>query len=676
MKATNEESKKTEEEISNQTKDLSPILYRRPNSSIVDCSASTSYSNRNKKATSWFNFLPPYKTRSEEFKKHFGHIVPSNERFIVDYSCAYQREILAQGRMYISLNYICFYANIFSWETNLTIKCKDIKQINKTNTALIIPNAIEIVTNNGDKYFFGSYVSREKAYLMLYKLWQNALLDVRLDAKDIIETNKLAIGQDLIWDWIHEAYGDHLGFTEEEVKFEKSIEKAKTELINDTDSSSDSDPYLDSDTFNEMNSNQLLIDSKLTSTENGEHPTSFSCRCKEHEGVQIFNETFPLTVDQMFTLAFDDSPFFRMLQKKRKSVVLSCEQWKDATTDLNANTTVDELKDDETRRTLKKQRELKFKLQIDNALAKSVNVCENQFLDEKSLPGYYYMIYSKCQNSGVPFADAFQVHTQFCFARGSTVKECTLIVHSRVQFVKSGFALNLMKSTIENSSIKGVSDYCKFLSQHLNNWCKEKSLERRQNLSFKQFKQLEYGSSNDLEDDDEMDELDDDDEDFVLSNDNMIDDMPLVKTNSINRKVFDSKRKRFKSPSMSTINSNRLFINKQNTPSFWKFKNNELILFIIFIMLLLILILILFLFKRLWQLEIIIRKYEEDLINFERLIKFTSNLSEDETFKQLFNQSNATVLNLWRDLINQTEGTIRSIKSIYLEKASLGKPFD
>ena len=224
-----------------------------------------------------------------------------------------------------------------------------------------------------------------------------------------------------------------------------------------------------------------------------------------------------------------------------------------------------------------------------------------------------------------------------------------------------------------------MKDYCEFLSQHLHNWCKEKSLERRQNLNFKQFKQLQYDSSNednrDDDDDDENYELDD--EDFVLSNDNLIDDSPLLKTNSINRKVFDGKRsKRFKSSSMSTINSARLFGKQQAIQSpFWKFKNNELILFTIFIILLLILILILFLFKRLWQLEIIIRKYEDDLFSFERLINFTSSLSKEENLKQFFNQSNSTVLNLtetWRDLINQTESTIKSIKSIYLDK--LDKP--
>lgn len=41
---------------------------------------------------SWLNLLnPSYKTRVEEFRKLFADSVPSNERLVVDYSCALQK---------------------------------------------------------------------------------------------------------------------------------------------------------------------------------------------------------------------------------------------------------------------------------------------------------------------------------------------------------------------------------------------------------------------------------------------------------------------------------------------------------------------------------------------------------------------------------------------------------
>ena len=64
--------------------------------------------NEVKKKSSWYNVLyPTYKSRSEDFKRIFKD-VPDDERLVVDYSCALQREILVHGRLYVSQNYVCF----------------------------------------------------------------------------------------------------------------------------------------------------------------------------------------------------------------------------------------------------------------------------------------------------------------------------------------------------------------------------------------------------------------------------------------------------------------------------------------------------------------------------------------------------------------------------------------
>lgn len=47
---------------------------------------------------SWLNLLnPSYKTRVEEFRKLFADSVPSNERLVVDYSCALQKVSLSMN---------------------------------------------------------------------------------------------------------------------------------------------------------------------------------------------------------------------------------------------------------------------------------------------------------------------------------------------------------------------------------------------------------------------------------------------------------------------------------------------------------------------------------------------------------------------------------------------------
>ncbi len=38
----------------------------------------------------------------------------------VGYSCARQKDILVQGRMYLTANWFCFYSNILGWETKVS----------------------------------------------------------------------------------------------------------------------------------------------------------------------------------------------------------------------------------------------------------------------------------------------------------------------------------------------------------------------------------------------------------------------------------------------------------------------------------------------------------------------------------------------------------------------------
>ncbi|OLY83837.1 putative membrane protein [Smittium mucronatum] len=96
--------------------------------------------------------------------------VPSNEMLLKDYGCALQKDILVQGRIYITNIRVRFYSNIFGWITDTSIKFEDIVSIEKKNSALIIPNAIKISTLHV-KRVFTSFIYRESAYSLLVDLW-------------------------------------------------------------------------------------------------------------------------------------------------------------------------------------------------------------------------------------------------------------------------------------------------------------------------------------------------------------------------------------------------------------------------------------------------------------------------------------------------------------------------
>ena len=91
----------------------------------------------------------------------------------LDYGCALQRDILIQGRLYISENHLCFYANIFGWVTTLVIPFYNVKSVDKRMTAFVIPNAIG-VTENSNKHTFASFLARDTAYDVIYNIWKHS----------------------------------------------------------------------------------------------------------------------------------------------------------------------------------------------------------------------------------------------------------------------------------------------------------------------------------------------------------------------------------------------------------------------------------------------------------------------------------------------------------------------
>ncbi|EJC98764.1 uncharacterized protein FOMMEDRAFT_149108 [Fomitiporia mediterranea MF3/22] len=117
--------------------------------------------------------------RNADFHEMFPS-VPEGDYLIEDYGCALQREILIQGRLYISENHICFHANIFGWITDLIVPVYEIISIEKRMTALFIPNAIQITTRTA-KYTFASFLSRDTTYDVIHNIWRLA----RPDAESI-----------------------------------------------------------------------------------------------------------------------------------------------------------------------------------------------------------------------------------------------------------------------------------------------------------------------------------------------------------------------------------------------------------------------------------------------------------------------------------------------------------
>ncbi|KAI0778954.1 hypothetical protein BD413DRAFT_465205 [Trametes elegans] len=110
--------------------------------------------------------------RNQDFHELFP-TVPEGDYLIEDYGCALQREILIQGRLYISENHVCFHANIFGWITDLSIPMSEVISLEKRMTAFVIPNAIQLSTRTA-KYTFTSFLSRDTTFDVLFNVWRLA----------------------------------------------------------------------------------------------------------------------------------------------------------------------------------------------------------------------------------------------------------------------------------------------------------------------------------------------------------------------------------------------------------------------------------------------------------------------------------------------------------------------
>ncbi|CCH62474.1 hypothetical protein TBLA_0H01880 [Henningerozyma blattae CBS 6284] len=111
------------------------------------------------------------------FFKNINGISP-DEKLIIDITCALSRDILQQGKMYITDRNICFNANILGWVSTIVIPFTDIVQIKKKMTAGIFPNAIVIDTLE-TKYVFASFISRDSVFDLITDVWNQIILGRR-----------------------------------------------------------------------------------------------------------------------------------------------------------------------------------------------------------------------------------------------------------------------------------------------------------------------------------------------------------------------------------------------------------------------------------------------------------------------------------------------------------------
>ncbi|XP_060107457.1 protein Aster-B isoform X7 [Heteronotia binoei] len=447
---------------------------------------------------------PTYKQRNEDFRKLFKQL-PDTERLIVDYSCALQRDILLQGRLYLSENWICFYSNIFRWETLLTVRLKDICSMTKEKTARLIPNAIQVCTDT-EKHFFTSFGARDRTYMMMFRLWQNALLEKPLCPKEL-------------WHFVHQCYGTELGLTSDDEDYVPPDDDFNTmgyceeipveeNEVNDSSSKSsmeakpEASPQLpkksvtNSSTLTPAGSTEapvpyegivpeeqevvdVPVEKELTIAsiigdkieiiapvnspsldfnDNEDIPTELSDSSETHDegevqafyedlnGRQYMNEVFNFSVDKLYDLLFTDSPFLRDFMEQRRFSDIVFHPWKKEETGNQS-------------------RVILYTITLTNPLApKTATVTETQTMYKASQESECYVIDAEVLTHDVPYHDYFYTINRYTLTRVARNK-CRLRVSTELRYRKQPWGL--VKSFIEKNFWSGLDDYFRHLESEL-----------------------------------------------------------------------------------------------------------------------------------------------------------------------------------------------------------------
>ncbi|XP_038019722.1 GRAM domain-containing protein 2A-like [Motacilla alba alba] len=109
---------------------------------------------------------PSLSKQDSSYRRVFGELA-EQDVLLGCFSCAWQREMPYHGRLYVSSRHICFHSNLLLKDIKAVVPVASISALKKTNTALLVPNAISIRTAKGEKFLFVSLRQREATYQLL-----------------------------------------------------------------------------------------------------------------------------------------------------------------------------------------------------------------------------------------------------------------------------------------------------------------------------------------------------------------------------------------------------------------------------------------------------------------------------------------------------------------------------
>ncbi|KAL2920256.1 intracellular sterol transport [Polyrhizophydium stewartii] len=134
-----------------------------------------SLTSRSRRDTTKSNATSEHRMRARaQFAALFPEIKDAYDTFINSYSCAWERDILRHGRMFVTRDRVCFYSAVLA-PCKLVLDYLDMRQAERRSIAGVIPNAIRITMldgkHGGKQHTFASFMKRDAAFELIESQW-------------------------------------------------------------------------------------------------------------------------------------------------------------------------------------------------------------------------------------------------------------------------------------------------------------------------------------------------------------------------------------------------------------------------------------------------------------------------------------------------------------------------
>ncbi|CAK9440204.1 uncharacterized protein LODBEIA_P43040 [Lodderomyces beijingensis] len=392
------------------------------------------------------------------------------DRLLDDFSCALSREILLQGRCYISESYLCFNSSLLGWVTNLVVKFENIVKIEKKSTAGLFPNGIGIETEEGQTHTFATFLSRDQTYDLMTTVWKgktgrvNAISPSAKEEEE--ETKEVASGSPTpdtspkIQSYIMSLDGD------DKIAESDDLDESDDSDVSDFDVDSGFDgvdvvgagvdgadglPNGDINRKSSTKGGQRLVTLKSSSPYVNRGPDSHPPTIPKYEKfpqeVELVEETFQAPMGVVFSILFGSCTKFQtsFLERHDGSDISDLTEFHPAADDPAIL-----------------QREFTYRRALGYSIGPKSTRCEIVETIEHLNFADYVVVTTTTHTPDVPSGGVFAVKTRYVFSWGENNTTKLLISHYVEWKGKSW-----MKAVIEKSSLSGSTTIMNQLIQEL-----------------------------------------------------------------------------------------------------------------------------------------------------------------------------------------------------------------